>query len=172
LTVAHRVVQRCGIEKPCNARHKNVWDPVTICLLMVLYSKTTPTSHNIFKIKTQGTVWQHERMTSQTQRISGALYCFHGAASHGPNYLFAPVRHCPLSWDARHVEKSPSPHALLARGHASPVPRAENLGRACPLDAGLDHRLALAPRAQGDLLGCPSAGGMVGRGSAADLAPA
>src|SRR5215467_3518271 len=136
------------------------------------YSKTTPTSHNIFKIKTQGTVWQHERMTSQTQRISGALYCFHGAASHGPNYLFAPVRHCPLSWDARHVEKSPSPHALLARGHASPVPRAENLGRACPLDAGLDHRLALAPRAQGDLLGCPSAGGMVGRGSAADLAPA
>src|SRR5262249_24473709 len=70
------------------------------------------------------------------------------------------------------VEKSPSPPALLARGDASPLPGAENRSRTGPLDAGLDHRLALAPRTQSGVLGCPCAGGVEGRGSLADLATA
>src|SRR5438093_5994065 len=88
------------------------------------------------------------------------------------DYLFAPVRHSPFSWYARCLETSSSSCALLAYCHASAVSRAENLGRARPLDAGLDHRLALTPRAQGGLLGYPSAGNVVGRGSPADLATA
>src|SRR5207248_3824419 len=60
---------------------------------------------------------------------------------------------------------------LLAHRHASPFPRAENIGRACPLDAGLDHGLALSSPAQGGLLEYPSAGGVVGAGSLQHLAP-
>ena len=127
-------------------------------------------SHNVFKIRSQAPVWQCDRMPSQTQRISGAPHSCYGAASHGHCYLFAPVRHDPVSRYARHLERSSPSRPVLAHCHASPVSRAENLGRTGPLDAGLDHRLALSPRAQGRLLGCPCAGGVVGRGSAADLA--
>ena len=52
------------------------------------------------------------------------------------------------------------------------LPRAENLGRAGPLDPGPGDRLALSSRAEGGLLGYPSAGGMVGPGSPEHLAPA
>src|SRR5262245_3359374 len=71
------------------------------------------------------------------------------------------------------MERSSPSQAVLAHRHASPVSGAENLRRTGPLDAGLDHRLALAPRAQSGVLGCPSAGDdVVGRGSPADLATA
>src|SRR6266446_4169460 len=46
---------------------------------------------------------------------------FYGAASYGHGHLFALVRHDPVSRDAGHVEKSPPPRALLARGHAGPL---------------------------------------------------
>ena len=85
-------------------------------------------------------------------------------------HLFASVRHHLVSRYARRLAPSSPSCALLAHCHASAVSRAENVGRTRPLDAWLDHRLALAPRAQGGLLGCPSAGRMVGRGSVADLA--
>src|SRR5215471_18122489 len=106
----------------------------------------TSMSHNAFKIRPQAVVWQCDRMPSQTQWLSGALHSYHGAAGYGPNYRFASIHHGPLSGDARQVEKSPSPPALLARGDASPLPGAENRRRTGPLDAGLEHRLALAPR--------------------------
>src|SRR5215467_3308068 len=51
-----------------------------------------------------------------------------------------------------------------------PLPRAENLGRTRPLDASPGHGVALAPSAEGQLLACPSVGGMVGPGSPRDLA--
>src|SRR5919112_3821512 len=84
---------------------------------------------------------------------------------YGYDHLFAPIRYDPVSRHAWHVEKSPPPRTLLARGHAGPVPRAENPGRPCPLDPHFDDGLALSARAQSGLLGCPSAGGMVGTGS-------
>src|SRR5215470_19205147 len=111
-------------------------------------------------------------MTTQKCRIPGYPHSLHGAAGYGHSHLFAPVCHDPVSRDAWHLEKPSSPPPLLAGLHASPVPRAENLGRACPLDSGLDHGLALSPRAQGGLLEYPSAGGVVGAGSLQHPAPA
>src|SRR5215467_7289835 len=59
--------------------------------------------------------------------------------------LFASVRHDPFSRYARGLA-TPSPsRALLAHRHASPLARAEHLGGTGPLDAGLDHGLALSP---------------------------
>src|SRR5215831_11943687 len=87
-------------------------------------------------------------------------HLFPGAACYGHGHLFAPVRHAPVSRYARYVERSSSSHPVLVGFRASAVPRAENLGRAGPLDAGLDHRLALSPRAQRGLLEYPSAGGV------------
>src|SRR4030095_2325496 len=86
----------------------------------------------------------------------------HGTAGYGHRHLFAPVRHRPLSWDAWHLEKSPPPSAVLARGDASPLPGAEDLGRTGPLDPSSRHGLALTSSAPSSVLGCPSAGGMVG----------
>src|SRR5215217_763484 len=99
-------------------------------------------------------------MTPQTQRISGAPHSLHGAACYAHHHLCAPVRHGPVSRDARHVEKPASPPPVLAGLHASPVPRTENLGRTRPLDASPGHSVALSP----------SAGGMGGPGSPRDLA--
>jgi transposase len=48
------------------------------------------------------------------------------------------------------LEKPASPHAVLACVHASPFPRAENLGRTRPLDAAPSHSLALPPAAEGE----------------------
>src|SRR5262245_52930561 len=72
----------------------------------VVSSKMTSMSHNVFKIRPQAAVWQCDRMPSQTQRISGAPHSCYGAASYGHYYLFAPVRHVPVSRHARHVERS------------------------------------------------------------------
>src|SRR4029434_3058105 len=109
-------------------------------------------------------------MTSQTRRISGAPHSFHWAACYAHPHLGARVSHGPVSRDAREVEKPASPPPLLAGLHAGPLPRAENLGRTRPLDASPGHGVALSPSAEGQLLECPSAGGMVGPGSPRDLA--
>jgi hypothetical protein len=87
------------------------------------------------------------------------------------DYLFASVRYYLVSRYARRLATSSPSCALLADCHASAVSRAENFGRTRPLDAWLDHRLALAPRAQGCLLGCPSAGRMVGVAEALQTLP-
>ena len=142
-----------------------------------MYSKMTSLSHNAFKIRAQAAVWQCERwqcerMPSQTRRIWGAPHSCHGAAVYGHNHLFAVVHHMPVARHARRVERASPSHPLLAHRHASPVSRAENRGRIGPLDTGLDHCLALAPRAQSRVLGYPSAGGVVSRGNPADLATA
>src|SRR4029453_12749123 len=68
--------------------------------------------------------------------------------------------------------KPSSPPPLWAGLHASPRPRAANLGRAGPLDAGLAHGLALAPRPHGGLLASPSAESVGGPGSLPPLATA
>jgi len=70
------------------------------------------------------------------------------------------------------MERASPFRALLAHRHASPLPRAENLGGVGPLDAGLAHGLALSPRAQGDLLEWPSAGGKVVQEACTTLPPA
>src|SRR5262249_29165225 len=88
----------------------------------------------------------------------------------GSGHLFAPIPHKPVSWDAWNMEKPPPPRALLARSHAGPFPRAENLGRPRPLDPRLDDGLALSSRAGSGILGRPSAGRMVGAGSPQHLA--
>src|SRR5262249_3300463 len=104
------------------------------------------------------------------QWISGIPHSCYGAASYGHSDLLAPVHHAAVARHARPVERaSPSP-PVLAHRDASLVSGAQDLGGTGPLDAGLDHRLALAPRAQSGRLGYPCAGGVVGRGSAADLA--
>src|SRR5207244_2938989 len=56
----------------------------------------------------------------------------------------APFRHASASRYAWHLEKSPPPHPVLARVHASPFPGAENLGRTRPLDTACDHGVALS----------------------------
>ena len=113
---------------------------------------------------------QCDRMPFQLQRMSGAPHSCHGAAGSGHNYLCASVHHDLLSRDARQVEKSPPPQALLARGHASPLPRAGNYGKTGALDAKLDPRLAFASCAQGRLLEYPAAGRLVGPKGPACLA--
>src|SRR5215467_11353233 len=87
---------------------------------------------------------------------------FAQAGCHDPGHLFAPFCHDLVSRHARPLEKPASLHPVLAGLHASPVPRAENPGRTGPLDASPSHGVALSPYAQGDLLGRPSADGVVG----------
>src|SRR5262245_59333915 len=111
-------------------------------------------------------------MAAQEGRTPCHLHSCHGTAGYDHSHLFAPVRHPPLSRDAWHLEKSPPPYAVLARGDASPLPWAEDRGRTYPLDPSACHSLALASSAQSRLLGCPSAGHVVCRGSPADLATA
>src|SRR5215813_7578546 len=136
----------------------------------IMYSKLTSMSHNVFKIRPPVAVRQCGSMPSQTQRNSGAPPSCYGAASYGHSYLLAPVRHPAVSRQARHVEKSSPAPPVVAHRDASPGSGAEDLGGTGPLDTSLDHRLALAPRAQSGVLGYPGAGRVVGRGSAADLA--
>src|SRR5215218_9217543 len=88
------------------------------------------------------------RIEPQESLTSSHLHPLYGIACYGRSHLLAPVCHHPVSRDARYLAKPASPHPVLAGFHASPVPRAENLGRACPLDSGLDHGLALSPLAQ------------------------
>src|SRR2546429_3825340 len=102
-------------------------------------------------------------MTTQEGLLPCHLHPLHGAVCYGYGHLFAPFRHHPVSWYARHLERSSPPHAVLAGLHAGPVPRAQNLGRTGPLDPCPGHSVALSPFAQGELLACASAGGVVGR---------
>src|ERR671934_1403866 len=106
--------------------------------------------------------WVCDRMGTQEYHTHGYFPPLQSMVCYDCHYLCALLCHAPVSRDARHLEKPPSPPPLLAGLHASPVSRAENLGRACPLDAGLDHGLALAPRPQSGLLESPSAGRVVG----------
>src|SRR5688500_14562255 len=89
-----------------------------------------------------------------------------------PGHVLAPVRYALVSWYARHVERPPSPHPVLAGRHAGPVSGSENLGGAGSLDAVSDHRVALPSLVGCRLLGCSYAGGVVGPGSAQHLATA
>src|SRR4029078_11840775 len=102
--------------------------------------------------------------------ISCLPQLFPGAACSDHGHLFAPVRHDPVSRDAGCLEKSASPHAVLADFHAGPLSRAQNLGRTRSLDPGLDHRMALPLPGESNVLECPSARGVVGAGSPAHLA--
>jgi hypothetical protein len=79
--------------------------------------------------------------------VSHPFYLALPAYGHG--HLFAAVRHDPISWDARHLEKPPSPRAGLARLYASAVSRTENVGRTGPLEPGGVHGGAFPPRAEG-----------------------
>ena len=106
-----------------------------------------------------------ERLTHRYSHPLQGMVCY------DCGHLFAPVRHDPFSWYAWRLATSSPSCTLLAYCHASPVSRAENPGRTRPLDAGFDHGVALSPRAQGRLLGCPCAGRVVGRRSAATLPP-
>jgi len=116
--------------------------------------------------------WICDSIGAQERLTQGHSYPLQDMVGADGAYRFAPVRHAPFAWDARCLATSSSAWALGASCQASAVARAENLGRARPLDAGIDHRLALAPRAQGGLGGYPSAGTVVGRGSPAALATA
>src|SRR2546425_4915577 len=122
-----------------------------------------------YKSMSKGTC---ERIGPQECPTHGHSHPLHGAVCSDHGHLFAPFCHDPVSRNARHLEKPSSPPPLLAGLHASPLPRAENLRRACPLDTGLDHGLALAPRPQGGLLEYPSADSVVGPGSLQHLATA
>src|ERR671931_2561511 len=109
-------------------------------------------------------------MATQDYLLPCHLHLLHGAVGYGYGHLFAPVLHHPVSWDARHLERSAPPHAVLAGLHAGPLPRAQNLGSTGPLDPCPGHGVALSPCAQGELLECASAGGVVGPRSAQNLA--
>src|SRR5262245_27056446 len=113
-----------------------------------------------------------DRIGPQECPTPGHLHPLPKAVGYDPGHLFAPFCHDLVSRHARHLEKPTSLHPVLAGLHASPVPRAENLGRTRSLDTSPSHGVALSPCAQGDLLGRPSADGVVGGGSLADLAPA
>jgi hypothetical protein len=96
-----------------------------------------------------------ERIGPQECPTPGHSPPLHGAVYYAHGHLVAPFCHAPVSWDARHLEKPSSPHAVLASLPASSLPRAENLGRTRPLDAGLPPRLAVPPRAESERLACP-----------------
>src|SRR4029450_10959636 len=116
--------------------------------------------------------WVCDRMGAQAHRTHGDFPPLQSMVGYDCRHLLALLCHDPVSRNARPLEKPSSPPPLLAALHASPLPRAENLGRACPLAAGLDHGLALAPRPQGGLLEYPSADSVVGPGSLPPLATA
>src|SRR2546425_161540 len=111
-----------------------------------------------------------ERIGPQECPTHGHSHPLHGAVCSDHGHLFAPFCHDPVSRDARHLEKPSSPHPVLAGLHASPLPRAENLGRTLPLDPGGHHRVAFPPLGEGELLACASAAGVVGPRSAQHLA--
>src|SRR5262249_31429417 len=83
--------------------------------------------------------WVCDRIGAQAHRMHGYFSPLQSMVCYDCHHLLAPLYHDPVSRAARHLEKPASPPPLLAGLHASPVSRAENLGRACPLDAGLDH---------------------------------
>src|SRR3954452_1634184 len=111
-----------------------------------------------------------DKIGAQERFTHGHSHPLQGMVCYDCGHLFASVRHDPFSRYARCLE-TPSPsRALLAHRHASPLSRAENIGRAGPLDSELDHGLAFSPCAQGGLLEYPSAAGVVGAGSLQRLA--
>src|SRR5215813_14406020 len=114
--------------------------------------------------------WGCDRIEAQERFMPSHSPPLQSLVGYDCGHLFASVRHHLVSRYAWRLAPSSPAGALLADGHASAVSRAENVGRTRPLDAGCDHGVALAPRAQGGLLGCPSAGRLVGRRSVADLA--
>ena len=77
------------------------------------------------------------------------LHPLHGMSCYGRGHLLAPFCYSPVSHYARHLEKPPSPHPVLARLHASSIPRAENLGRTRSLDPGGHHGVAFPPLVEG-----------------------
>src|SRR5262245_6863459 len=109
-------------------------------------------------------------MTAHNCRSHRPQHLFESAACDDSCDLFAHFRHVPLSWYARCLAESSPPQSLLAHCHASPLPRTQNRGRTRPLDASRGDVLALGTCAEGNLLGCPSAGGMVGTESPEHLA--
>src|SRR5215470_20232046 len=115
--------------------------------------------------------WVCDRIGTQEHLTHGHFPPLQSMVCYDCRHLRAPLCHDPVSRDAWHLEKPSSPHPVLAGLHASPLPRAENLGRACPLDPSPGDRLALSSRAEGGLLGYPFAGGMGGPGSPEHLAP-
>jgi hypothetical protein len=78
-----------------------------------------------------------DRIGPQQCPTHGHPHPLHSAVCYDHGHLFAPFCHDPVSRDARHLEKPSSPHPVLAGVHASPLSRAENLGRTRPLDARL-----------------------------------
>ena len=90
------------------------------------YSKTTSSPSNTLQIRLKGVMGYNGNQECLRPCPPHPL---HGAACYGHGHLFALVRHDPVPRDARHVEKSPPPCTLLARCHAGPFPRADNLGR-------------------------------------------
>src|SRR4029453_1998225 len=114
--------------------------------------------------------WGYDRIEVQERFTPSHSHLLQSMVGYDCSHLFASVHQHLVSRYARRLVPSSPSCALWADCHASAVPRAENVGRTRPLDASLHHRLALAPRAQGRLLGGASGGRMVGRGSVADLA--
>src|SRR5919204_1599490 len=88
-----------------------------------------------------------------------------GAAHADRLHLFAWLCDHGLSWYAHGVARAPSAHLLLAHLHASRLSRAQDPGRARPVDASHHHRLALGTLAQSRLLECASPRELVGAGS-------
>src|SRR5207253_7833566 len=70
-----------------------------------------------------------DRIGPQACPTHGHSHPLHSVVCDDHGHLFAPVCHHPVSRDARYLEKPASPHPVLAGVYASPVPRAENLGR-------------------------------------------
>src|SRR5688500_2183502 len=101
-------------------------------------------------------------MTSRNCRSQCPRHLFESAACNDPCDLFARFRDRPLSWYAWGLEESSPPPAVLAYCYARPLSRAQNLGRTRPLDASRGNVVALAACAQGNLLGRPCIGGLVG----------
>src|SRR5499425_1827467 len=112
-----------------------------------------------------------DRIGPQVYLAYGHSHPLHGAVCDDHHHVFAPVCHDALSRNAWCLERSPPSPPVLAGVHASPLPRAENLGRTGALDPSIDHGVAVPPPVEGELLEYPCAGDMVGRGSPAYLAP-
>ena len=122
------------------------------------------------RLKNQNEREKCDSMASHNCRSRCLSSFFESAPYDDHRDLFARFRDIPVSWYAWGLEESPPPASVLAYCDASPLSRAQNVGRIRPLDTSGGDIVALATLAQGDLLGCPWAGGMVGAPSSQHLA--
>src|SRR5712692_4567470 len=115
-----------GILKFCQCNRTCLATRLSRCILFsCITQKRHPKPGTPYKSMSTGAC---ARLGPQECLTYGPFHPLHGMACYDRGHLRAPCCHHPLARDARYLAKPPSPHPVLAGLHASPLPRAENLG--------------------------------------------